>query len=607
MSDKQAPEGELIKSAKEIQQILSRLSERATPITILPDDSSCTLTTYIASLDAQQGLMWLDAPLPQQRHNLLHARKLTLTARYNGCLLTLPQVVMTPATDTNGELAFTAAIPEAIYYLQRRRSYRAPVRPLLDIFASLPFADEVTVTGRLKDLSVDGCRIELAGNQLDDFSDLSETLPLSLSFPDSSCFSVALSIVRIDYESERDCTHLGCCFTTLTAAQKQHLSRLVTDLQRDYINHMRYEGNNTAGTPALFVPAEHRVLAGNTQRPATETSSAQQTGPAGASLLTQKSTFAVSDAIAPIDIRRAHQSGITAIKSLITRLRSGQALPIEQAKEASQQLLQALRQDPQGLVILCTPRDSQTFLFQHSISYAISLADTLATQYGDQIKDEMLEGLILGGLCHELARAQLPGGIQSAGLELDKEARPAFSAAHKQLVNLLNALPDLANETLYIVRDCHERLDGSGLPNGHTDQALNRVSKLAGVVYAHEKLSQCWHNCDWHYHPLRAFKQLADMSDQFHQPSMRLLLKQQGKYPLGSTVQLSDATLALVMRQDAQKHPSHLRIVYNTKFNSLVPPRDVLLADISGLEIERPANPLRYEISSQLLKLPLRI
>ncbi|WP_417585523.1 flagellar regulator YcgR PilZN domain-containing protein [Nitrincola sp.] len=606
MSDKQAPEGELIKSTKEIQQILSRLSERATPISIYPDDSSCTLTTYIASLQAQQGLMKLDAPLPQQRHNLLHARKLTFTARYNGCLLTLTDVSITPTTDVNGELAFMAAIPESIYYLQRRRSYRAPVRPLLDIFASLPYAAEATVTGRLKDLSVDGCRIELTGNLMDDFSDLSETLPLSLSFPDSSRFSVELRILRAEYASQHDRTHLGCCFISLTTTQKQYLSRLVTDLQRDHINYMRNEASNTAGTPALFMPAEHRIVAGNAQRPDTETSPVQQASPGDTSLLTPKPIFPVSDTVAPIDIRRAHQSGITAIKSLITRLRSGQALPIEQAQEASQQLLQALRQDPQGLAILCIPRDSQTFLFQHSISYAISLADTLATQYGEQIKDEMLEGLILGGLCHELSRALLPDGIQSSRLELDKGTRSALSTTHMQLVNLLNALPDIARETLYIVSDCHERLDGSGLPNGHTDQALNRVSKLAAVVYAHEKLSQCWHNCDWHYHPLRAFKQLAEMPDQFHQPSMRLLLKQQGKYPLGSTVELNDATMALVMRLDDQQHPSHLRIVYNARFNSLVPPRDRLLNDDSGLKIERATNPLRYEISSQLLKLPLR-
>lgn len=608
MSDKQVPEGELIYSAREIQQMLCRLSERASPITIYPDNSSCVLTTYIAGLDVQQGLIWLDAPLPQRRHNLIQARKLTLTSQYNGCLLTLPGIFMLPTTDKNGELVFTAAIPDSIYYLQRRRSYRAPVRPLLDIFASLPFADKVTVTGRLKDLSVDGCRIKLTGNLLDDFRDLSEVLPLSLTFPDSSCFSVDLSIVRADYASSGDYTQLGCCFTSLTAGQKQQLSRLVTDLQRDHINHVRNEGS-TAGTPALFVPAEHKVLAGDRIGSATEVYSEQQTQSdlTNATSSNKKPVIPATAETAPIDIRRAHQSGITAIKSLITRLRSGQALPIEQAQEASQQLLQALRQDPQGLAILCCPRDSQTFLFQHSISFAISLAGTLSTQYGDQIKDEMLDGLILGGLCHELSRALLPDGIQSSQLELDKETRVALSATHMQLVSLLDALPDLARETLYIVRDCHERLDGSGLPNGHTDQALNRVSKLAAAVYAHEKLSQCRHNGDWHYHPLRAFKQLADRSDQFHQPSMRLLLKQHGKYPLGSTVLLNDETLALVLRQDDQQHPSHLRIVYNTRFNSLVPPRDLLLTDKNELQIERSANPLRYEISSQLLKLPLRI
>lgn len=586
--------------------MLNRLCERATPITIHPDDSSCVLTTYLENIQLKAGTMLLDAPLPPYRQPLLEKRKLTLTTRYNGCLLTLIDIMMSPVQSSTGTLNFTASLPDKAYLLQRRRSYRAPVRALLDILAQLPFYDEMPVAGRLKDLSAGGCRIELLGDLRNDFGNLSESLPLSLSFPNGSRLNIDLSVVRVEFNSSRNRTYLGCSFTALTPAQEQQLNQVVTDLQRDYINHVRNQGN-TAGTPALFVPAEHKVVAGD-KLPAKEKNTTEKQPnqrsqqPTGQPAPTRQ----LADDIAPVDIKRAYQSGISAVKSLINCFRMDKSLPIEQARESAQHLLKALQQDRQGLVILSRQRDPQTYLLQHTISYTISIADIISAQYGEQIKEEMLERVILGGLCHNIAQAALPGGIQNYDLVVPEKTKPSLSANMARLIDQLGALPDITRETLYIVRDCHERLDGSGLPDGQKDQALNRVSKLAAVVYAHEKLSQCWHQCDWHYHPLRAFKQLIDMPNQFHQPSVRMLLKQQGKYPLGSTVQLNNHTLALVMRQDDQKQPSHLRTIYNLKFNSLIPPRDLILADETSLEIECPANPLRYEISSQLLKLPLR-
>ncbi|KDE40622.1 HD domain protein [Nitrincola lacisaponensis] len=587
----QAPEGQLITSAREIRQMLVKLSETATPITIQPQDSENRLTTYLASIQSEQGIMCFDMPLPQQRHVLLKNRNLTLTTRLNGCLLTLSDVRLSPIEDVAAEAGFQAAIPSQLHFLQRRRSFRAPVRPLLDIFASLPFVDELPVTGLLKDLSAEGCRIELSGDRQADFSQLSEPLPLTLSFPDSSSFNANLRIMRSHYDPVKQRTDLGCSFESLQTVQQQQLTRLVADLQRDYINHLRH-GGHPSGTPAVFVPSEHRVMAGQ----------AIKSSPPPAESVKPVPTPVDS---MPIDIRRAHQSAISAIKGMIVALRSAKTLPLDQAEEAAQHLLQAWRQDRQGILLLSRLRDADTYLFQHSVSFALSLVDTLATQYGDQLKPALLEQLMLGGLFHELSRALLPGGIQQTDLEGEPEQRSIWMEQQLQLIETLSHGSRLSVEAIHLVRDSHERLDGSGLLQ-RGDAQLNRVSRLAATLYALERLSQCWYNCDWHYHPLRAFKMVAERTAEFHAPSVRLILKQQGKYPLGSAVQLNNQMLGLVMRQDEQRQPTHLRLVYNLKFNSLIPPKDLCLTDQPGLYIERPVNPLRFEIGASLLKMPLR-
>lgn len=129
-------DGQLIKSEKEILSILSRLRERATPITIQPDESASQLTTYIESIYPEKQEIVLDSPLPDFRHSLLLNRYLTLTTRYNGCLLTLSDVLMT-AIAGDEDKRYRMAVPKAVHLLQRRQAYRAPVRSLLRIEAKL--------------------------------------------------------------------------------------------------------------------------------------------------------------------------------------------------------------------------------------------------------------------------------------------------------------------------------------------------------------------------------------------------------------------------------------------------------------------------------------
>lgn len=591
------PQGQLIKSSKEIHSILHRLIERATPITIHPDDSSSLLTTYIGSIDEAKQTLVLDAPLPAFRHTLLAKRQLTLTTRYNGCLLTLPDMAMS-AISGDKDSRFVASIPQQVYLLQRRESYRAPVRPLLEILTEFSIYEEKPFAGRLKDLSVGGCCIVFSGNLAAYFQDPDKVLDLVINFPNGTEISVNVKVLRAEFNEVSDNTTIGCCFVELTVAQEQYFNKVVGDLQRDFISHSR---GVFSEAPALFVPkqkksSEEKSSVANTEdEPVVEE---ENTDRAPQKTFTQQS--------APVDIKKAYLSAVSAVKSLINHFRADKNLPLEQARESCFHLLTALKQDRQGLIILSRQRNLETYLLQHSISYAITFADVIDTQFPEQSSDALLERVLLGGLCHNIAQASLPEGLQNYELLVNDKERLLHVAELNRLGNQLEKIPNIPSETLCIVRDFQECLDGSGIPNRKTDTQLNRVSKLASAIYAHERLSHQWYQEDWYFHPLKAFKQLIDMPDKYHNPSVRVLLKQYGKYPLGASVRLSDQTIALVMRHNELGEPSYLRVVYDLNFDSLVPPRDIFLPNIESLAVERLVNPKAFKISSKLLKLALR-
>lgn len=606
------PQGQLIKSPNEIHSILHRLIERATPITIHPDESTSLLTTYIESFDDLNRTLLLDAPLPAFRHPLLSKRLLSFTTRYNGCLLTLPDMIMSPI-EGDEDLRFVASIPKQVYLLQRRESYRAPVRPLLDILTDFSLSEEKTLTGRLKDLSVGGCCVVFAGNQSTYFQDPERVISVVISFPNGSDTSVTVKVLRAGYNETSDNTLIGCCFVDLSVTQVQYFNKVVGDLQRDFISHSR---GVLSDVPALFVPKSNvpqpilanpniprKNIRSEEKHPATGIDAEQSLEDVTLDPHLRK-TYVLQPA--PVDIKKAYLSALSAVKSLINHFRADKNLPLEQAREACFHLLTALQQDRQGLIILSRQRNLETYLLQHSISYAITFADVIANQFPEQCTDALLERVLIGGLCHNIAQASLPEGLQHYELLVTDNERALHVAALNRLVNQLEKIPNIPSETLSIVRDFQECLDGSGIPNGRTDSQLNRVSRLAATVYAHERLSHQWHQEDWYFHPLKAFKQLIEMPEKYHNPSVRVLLKQYGKYPLGASVRLSDQTIALVMRHNELGEPSYLRVVYDLNFDSLVPPRDIFLPNIESLAVERLVNPKAFKISSKLLKLALR-
>lgn len=587
-------EGERIHNPSEIESMLKTVSERVSAVTLLPKDTEHALTAYIKYVSQEDGWIRFDPPMPENRRHLLANQKVTLMTRHNGCQVTCHDIELIPEQKANGELRYWAKFPEEISYLQRRSTFRVPVRPLLNIITHLNSDKEQRHSGRLRDLSQEGCRLEFNEDLTLVDSLRASDLRITLCLPNGESHDLALNVLRIDYHPSTQTTFLGCRFGELTPQQRQHINLLVNELQRDFIQFTRK--GFVENTSALFIPKRKQVIS-EIQR--TEPSLPETEQKSVLSKLNKR------DQSAPIQPERAYDSAIIAIKQLVIKFRAGQPLPIDQALDASHQLVKAWQQDRQALLMQRYRRNPLSPLFDHSVSVALLLLDIVASRYPDQAQTPTLTGMVLGGFCHDLAYSLLPGGLRyQTGLKQDAEHK-ALKAAHASLMRKLKASPDMTPEALRIVRESNELLDGSGWPDGLNGDSLSQVGKLCACINAFDRYSHTEHQGDLIYDPIAGMQNLLKQAALYDKASLKFLWRHLGKYPQGSLVTLNDKTLAMVMRHDDQGQARDLRRVYCLENESVTPHQDFNIQN-TNLEILGYANPKKFNIAFDVLRAPLK-
>lgn len=153
-------------------------------------------------------------------------------------------------------------------------------------------------------------------------------------------------------------------------------------------------------------------------------------------------------------------------------------LPTAEALTAGRELAEVARQ---GLVpeLLEALDGHDNYLLSHSIRVAAHLA-----RFGQTVglKEDSLVALSAAGLLHDIGKMEIPVTILNKPGELTPDDRQVMKSHVARSLNLMARTPDLPPAISMITATHHERLDGSGYPRGLKGEALNKLSRLVGVV-----------------------------------------------------------------------------------------------------------------------------
>ncbi len=166
----------------------------------------------------------------------------------------------------------------------------------------------------------------------------------------------------------------------------------------------------------------------------------------------------------------------------LVRKRTDEVLLANKATEQSfERLWQAMRGTVKALASASEYRDPYTAGHQRRVA---NLARAIATEMN--LPADQIDGLHLAGIIHDLGKISLPAGILSMPRKLTELEFMLVKTHPKSGYEILKDI-EFPWPIARMVLEHHERMDGSGYPNGLTGERLlieSRILSVADVVEA---------------------------------------------------------------------------------------------------------------------------
>ena len=596
-SEKSKEEGQLIKSREGIYRLMRRLQVKHTPLKLRFDSVADHYTSMVLAVNFKEGYILLDEVTPKWGDELMaKAIPFHFDSYHDGCKISAEKLQTVGRAIKEDSPVYKVLFPTELHFLQRRQFYRAPVRLSLNINVRLgvtippiqrdeydniiPQSPTWEHEGLLRDLSAQGCQIESKG-------DLRETLPKNteysscyIIFPNGHLLSLGIAIRHIGYDEKRDISSLGCQLINMDPKLDRKVSFIVNELQRD--NARSSSGNSSTPISELFLDA----LGKESNKDAT--SEAEE---------------AEAEELEKLTTDEVHQKAVRCVQMLVNSLREKTALPINEAWKTADLLLDKLQVDRQQLILLTRIRASANYLYEHSVSLAVLLADqTMFNQDNPKSRDlDYLRNLIFAGLCHDLGKGLIPERIVSKTGELNEQEAKVMhkhSLLTREILSRQQGMPDIA---LTIATQNCERLDGSGHPEHLKGISINPIGKLAAAIDVFDAMTNGRsYRAGLPY--AVAYKRLLAMRDKLDLAYIQQIIKRQGLYPLGSLVAFENGDLGFVKQHDQNYYPSVVRLVFNKLTNQPLEHKDLKLINLPDSKKKlQPDDPAKYQLLNDLL------
>jgi len=194
-------------------------------------------------------------------------------------------------------------------------------------------------------------------------------------------------------------------------------------------------------------------------------------------------------------------------------------------------------------------------LFSHAVDVCVL---SLIVGRAQGLDQATLEGIGMGALLHDIGETRLPRNLlRHAGYV--EEGRGVFRFHPKIGTAMLAKTEDLPDCTRAIVAEHHERLDGSGYPDGLRGERLALPSQIVGLVDIYDAMASRRGGRP-PLSPGQAVRQLYQLGlrEHYDRALVEQLIQCLGVYPFGSLVELSTGERAVVyaVNPDERLRPS---------------------------------------------------
>lgn len=176
--------------------------------------------------------------------------------------------------------------------------------------------------------------------------------------------------------------------------------------------------------------------------------------------------------------RKALVNTVSMFHRITDLIDGGQPLPYGEVQESCAPLVEAVSTN-QYKGILSGVRDHDNYSYVHSLRVA-----TFLSLFGHTIGMRGNELMLLssGGLLHDAGKQSIPFDVLNKPGRLEKEEWDVMRSHVTRTIEFLEKSVEIPKGVLTIAAQHHEKLDGSGYPNGLKGGELNDLARMAAIV-----------------------------------------------------------------------------------------------------------------------------
>jgi len=299
--------------------------------------------------------------------------------------------------------------------------------------------------------------------------------------------------------------------------------------------------------------------------------------------------------------REVYSAFDASIETAFEKLRVEGELDLEPLKESVRSMTRSIERNPDAMMLLSRIKQKSGNEFNRAVDTLIHM-----TAFGRflQFPGERLLLLGLAGMLLNVGKIRLPDSILQKKEALTAEEYVLVKAHVMHSVELIRVAPGLPQGLEDVVIQHHERLDGSGYPQGLRGRQISVDGAIAGLVDTYSALTSVRSYAE-QVSPTIALEMLHKVRGAlFSELLVEKFIQCIGIYPVGSTVELTTGEIGIVIAQNlVRRLQPRVMVVLDASGKPIRPP--LLILDLIKEPKATAGEPYRIRRTLPRDKLPI--
>jgi HD-GYP domain-containing protein (c-di-GMP phosphodiesterase class II) len=266
--------------------------------------------------------------------------------------------------------------------------------------------------------------------------------------------------------------------------------------------------------------------------------------------------------------KKLHDKAKGIMSNVLSDVKFGKPLETEAFDDLADGMIDSVMRNHNALACLGRIRQKDNYLMEHSINLSVLMGIFAKAM---KIDRETMHQAMVGALLHDIGKIMIPDEILHKQGKLDDNEFSRMKQHVEFSRDLLKKTPGIKPLTINVAAQHHERIDGSGYPEGLTGCQICREGKMVAITDVYDAITadRCYHKG---LTPTAALKKLLEWSGSHLEESLvHKFIRSMGIYPVGSLVMLESGRLAVVIEasEKDQARPI-IKLIYHTRLKQFI-------------------------------------